>query len=90
MSTSTIQYLSYHLDRNTWNALQERFSHLADPTVIQDVYDGLEYQKHASFLSVTTNVSLMLNTDGVQIFKSSKRALWPVWLVINGLPRHLQ
>ena len=55
----------------TWNALQERFSCLADPAVMQDVYDGLEYQKHTSFLSVSTNVSLMLNTDGVKIFKSS-------------------
>ena len=27
-----------------------------------------------------------MNTDGVAVFKSSKKSLWPIWLVINELP----
>ena len=53
-------------------------------------YDGAEYQKHvhSGFLSSDNpaNVSSTCNTDGVAIHKSSKSALWPIWLVINELP----
>ena len=38
------------------------------------------------FLNNPANVSLLVNTDGVSIFRSSKCSLWPIWLVINELP----
>ena len=36
--------------------------------------------------TIPANLSLVCNTDGVHIFKSSKYAIWPVWLAINELP----
>lgn len=65
-------------DGDTWKDLQSRFSQRNNDTVIQDVWDGSEYRKHSSF---------QLNTDGVALLKSSKVNFWPVWLVINELPK---
>ena len=50
------------------------------------MYDGCEYKNHNDFLSRPENLSLMLNTDGVCLFRSSTVSLWPLWLVINELP----
>ena len=50
------------------------------------MYDGREYKQHQDFLSKSENVSLLLNTDGVSVFRSSTVSLWPLWLVINELP----
>lgn len=61
----------------------------ADDGIIRDIVDGKEYKKHMEndFLANTNNISLSLNTDGVAIFKSSKKGeLWPLYLVINELP----
>lgn len=32
------------------------------------------------------NVSLLWNTDGVPVFKSSKFSIWPLCFIINELP----
>lgn len=76
-------------DQKMWDALQERHR-IADTGVIRDVYDGEKYRKHASFLSQPANVSLLMNTDGIAIFRSSKASLWPVWVMINELPKRLR
>lgn len=56
--------------------------------VYEDICDGAVYQKLVAtgFLSQLTNLSLMLNTDGVPVFKSSSFSFWPLHLVINELP----
>ena len=36
-------------------------------------------------LSCPDNVSFLMNTDGVPVFKSSKVSIWPLYLVINEL-----
>ena len=36
------------------------------------------------------NVILLSNTDGVSVFQSSKATFWPVWLIVNELPRRLR
>lgn len=54
---------------------------------ICDVYDGVQYKKWKCFLNEPANISLLLNTDGVAIFRSSKFSIWPVWCVINELPK---
>ena len=76
------------IDPFIWKQLKKRFE-VARDNVIRDVYDGIGYKQHAStFLSQDhpANLSLVCNTDGVRIFKSSKYAIWPVWLAINELP----
>ena len=84
------ELFSLYSDLNFWNALQKRFSRNHCEGVMQDIYDGREYQKHAEFLSNKAHVSLTMNTDGVAIFKSSKTGVWPVWLVINELPKEMR
>ena len=75
-------------EKETWDLLQERFQTVNhDPQIILDVYDGEGYAKHKEFLSHPANISLLLNTDGVSVFRSSKATLWPVWIVINELPK---
>ena len=56
---------------------------------IEDICDGELYKRHAGIngiLSSDKNISLMWNTDGIPVFKSSKFALWPLYFVINELP----
>ena len=64
-----------------------RFTNGARDGVIRDIYDGHEYRRHvqSGFLS-EANVSFTFNTDGVDIYQSSKYSLWPIWLQINELP----
>lgn len=70
-----------------WNLLLERFDRNESDT-IRDIYDGAEYKRHGDLMSRANpaNVSLMCNSDGVEVFKSSKFSIWPLWVVINELP----
>ena len=55
---------------------------------VEDIYDGEAYQKLTTCngpLSDPRNISLMWNTDGIPIFKSSKFSVWPFYCVINEL-----
>ena len=74
-------------DSKVWESLQERFRRTHFDGVIRDVYDGDHYRHHSSFLSHPANISLLLNTDGVAIFRSSTVSIWPIWLMINELPK---
>ena len=38
------------------------------------------------FLSILNNISLLWNTDGIPVFKSTKSSLWPMLYTINELP----
>lgn len=70
--------------------LEHRFIRIKkDSDNIEDIYDGELYRRHTGIngiLSDVKNISLMWNTDGIPVFKSSKFALWPLYLVINELP----
>jgi len=54
----------------------------------EDIYDGSEYKKHCNpgILDFQQNISLLWNTDGVPVFKSSNFSIWPLYSVINKLP----
>lgn len=78
-----------------WRAMKQRFSRTQSNGVMCDIYDGEEYIKHScpgEFLSSSfpANVSFIMNTDGVAIFRSSKVSMWPIWLVVNELPPELR
>ena len=77
------------VDPTIWSHLQSRFEREQDSN-IHNVMDGTEYKKHAHFLSQPANVSLLLNTDGADMFKSSNISLWPIWVAINELPPHIR
>ena len=55
---------------------------------ISYITDGEEYRKHVAtgFLANPNNISLSFNTDGVAVFRSSKKGeFWPLYFVINEL-----
>ena len=86
--TSLIHYFVI-LDGSMWTLISEHFTKRTTfrpaRSVIADVYDGSEYKKHTHLREVG-HLSFILNTDGVAIFRSSKKSMWPVWLVLNELP----
>ncbi len=43
---------------------------------------------HGRFLSKPENTGLVLCSDGVPTFKSSKGSLWPVYLMVTSIPPH--
>lgn len=58
---------------------------------IHDIYHGLDYKNFlypGGFLTKDFNVSLTINTDGVNKYSSSSAGhLWPVYVMINELPK---
>lgn len=78
----------YAADDEVWKSL-----HTQQDLVrfgISDIYDGAKYKELHDFVSPKPSVTLVLNTDSVQLFKSSTVSLWPVWLAICELPRALR
>ena len=75
-----------------WSALKEQKTLLEHTSSdkIRDVHDGHEYKRHSKILSEPNHISFVLNTDGVSLYKSSNVSIWPVWLVINELPKNLR
>ena len=84
----------YYIDKQFWKYIKGRRSSSTD--CISDIYDGKQYAQHTAnggFLDPGTNaanLSFLINTDGVAIFRSSKVSIWPVFLVINELPPNLR
>jgi len=83
-------FFSIIIEAEFWNGLQSRPSSMSD--CIHDIYDGLEYREHSKpggFLCKDqnpANLSFLLNTDGVALFRSSTTNIWPVFLAVNELP----
>lgn len=76
---------------NFVNLITHRFTRTCISSYIEDIYDGDIYKRLSRkngplSRSYPHNISFTLNTDGVPIFKSSKFAIWPVYLMINELP----
>ena len=69
---------------DSWSLLQYPFTRKEDDH-IHDIQDGEEY-KNDPFFSVPEHTGLIMNTDGIPVFKSSKSSLWPVLLSVTSLP----
>ena len=72
-----------------YDNLGHRFRRVkTDSNCFEDIYDGSEYKKHCNpgILDFQHNVSLLWNTDGVRVFKSSKFPIWPLYFITNELP----
>ena len=54
---------------------------------VEDIYDDVLYKNlwKKGILSSPDNISFLMNTDGVPVFKSSKVSIWPLYLIINEL-----
>ena len=63
-------------------------------TTYRDIKDGECYKDvvRMGFFaeSGTCNLTILMNTDGVPIFKSSGFSIWPILLQITELPFHLR
>lgn len=58
-----------------------------DRDFLSDIMDGTHYKKFGNGkLASKYALSLIMNTDGAPVFKSSKTSMWPVQLFINELP----
>lgn len=71
-----------------WTTIQSRIKNRGKVD-ITDIIDGKYYAKlceEGQFLSNPSNISLIFNTDGAPLYKSSKVSLWPVFLAVNELP----
>ena len=85
-------YMSYH-HVGSWEMLQYPFNRNSSGDFLCDLQDGsgyLELMKPGRFLSVPEHLGLMLNTDGVAVFKSSKHSLWPIYLCLTNLPPEMR
>lgn len=75
--------MTFHTD--CWPLLQYPFTRDKDDN-IHDIQDGEEY-RNDPFFSVPEHTGLIImNTDGIPVFKSSKSSLWPILLSVASLP----
>lgn len=61
--------------------------------VVTDITDGVAYQKVVDNMSATEsilNLTAIFNTDGINLYSSSKIELWPIFLAINELSPSLR
>ena len=86
--------MCFLLFSGVWKNIQETKSAAFDrfesgSTVITDIMDGSSYRAlmvDGGFLDKTSpNLTAVFNTDGVNLFSSSKIDLWPIFLAINEL-----
>ncbi|VDI70412.1 Hypothetical predicted protein [Mytilus galloprovincialis] len=81
------QIQNFFSQESFYSKLQHRFQR--NPTGYMDIYDGELYKSYCvndGPLNSGDNLSFLLNTDGAPVFKSSKVAIWPLYLAINELP----
>ena len=90
---SLIFNIIFVVDPNLWNAIQARCDRINDSvdSTISVVSGSSNYKLLSSlrgFLSKKhpANISLLMNTDGVSIFRLSSTLLWPIRIIINELP----
>ena len=75
--------------QHIWMSIQEQYSKRGSSSTLQDIIDGEKYLEHCrpgGILHNKNNISVLLNSDGIPIFRSSGIGVWPVQLVINEIP----
>lgn len=78
------QQLEASIEQN-WESIFDFKQTEREEQCIADIHDGLICRKINDTFPNTFNLSLVLNIDGAQVFKSSKKSLWPVQLYQNAL-----
>lgn len=87
MHIATLIYLNSYAVRH--NSFQYPFTRVKDSDMLQDIHDGramMDLMSSGNFLSVPEHTGLILCTDGVPVFKSSKGSIWPVYLMVTSIP----
>ena len=72
--------------RNLWKLIEKGKCRLISTENIRsEIYTGELYKKLKDFVTNSYNFTMAFNTDGVQVFKSSKFSIWPLFCTINEL-----
>jgi len=80
---------NYIIGVECWNTVfQQQRTRKEAGQFYADIQDGKVYQDlvKSGFLKSRFNFSLILNVDGVPVFRSSSYSFWPVHLFVNELP----
>lgn len=71
--------------QQNWNEIIE-FQKLRNESAISDIMDSEIIKDLSQKNPYGLKLSLLVNTDGIQVSKSSKKSLWPIQLLCNFLP----
>ncbi|KAJ8685445.1 hypothetical protein QAD02_021238 [Eretmocerus hayati] len=83
------RYEIAHLLESNWETYQANLRKDRESGVYSDITDGERYIKFLLSLPKDVRykfISMMFNTDGVALYKSSNFSVWPIQCVINELP----
>lgn len=87
----SVDYITFSLQHELTEIVNRNMAKLCFPENRESEFpitDVLDAQWHASiFKKYGPFLSVFLNTDGVQTFNASKKSLWPIFVVLNNLPR---
>ena len=61
------------------------YSDICDGNIYQDIVRSDYFREEGSY-----NLTTVINTDGIPIFKSSGFSIWPILLMINELPYNIR
>lgn len=90
VTVSVEQQLTKLLERSgIWMKIQHYKNTPNCSSNIRDIVDGTVYKsfkESGGFLTDEANLTLLFNTDGIPLYKSSKVNIWPVFLAVNELP----
>ncbi len=90
--THSLPFLN-DLHAGHWSSLQSNRNRPQHQSAVRDVWDGSALKPLCApgrFFSNPFNLALSLCTDGVEVFKSSRVCLWPVYLAILNLPARIR
>lgn len=71
--------------RDNWDSIIRFRETERDENYVCDVRDGSICKKIDAKFPNSFNLSLVLDTDGAQVFKSAKKSLWPLQIIQNFL-----
>ncbi|KAL7290768.1 hypothetical protein TKK_0015515 [Trichogramma kaykai] len=80
---------------DTLEAYDEHYNYVVNFRVpstdcIEDIYDGDQYKEFQNKLPLEKRsryVTTSFNTDGAVKFENSKHSIWPIYLMVNELPK---
>jgi hypothetical protein len=69
-------------NRKLWGFIERGKSRSNDENCRSEIFTGALYKKLSEFLRGNFNFTMAFATDGVQVFKSSNYAIWPLFCTI--------
>lgn len=78
------QQLRVSIEKNFDSIIQFKYAE-RNKNVISDIQDGHIHKNLDSKFPDSFNLSLLINTDGAQVFDSTNKSLWPIQIIQNFL-----